>query len=32
VTHADVEHTGEACSECHKKFRKESSIFSIFGG
>lgn len=32
VTHADVERTGETCSECHKKFRKESSIFSIFGG
>jgi cytochrome c556 len=32
VTHAEVEQTGETCSECHKKFRKESSFFSIFGG
>jgi cytochrome c556 len=31
VMAAAVEHTGEACSECHKKFRKEKSLFSIFG-
>ena len=29
---AQVTATGEACSECHKKFRKESGLFSIFGG
>ena len=32
VIAAQVEHTGEACGECHKKFRKESSLFSIFSG
>jgi len=29
---AQFEKMGEACSECHKQFRKDKSLFSIFGG
>jgi cytochrome c556 len=29
---AQFEQMGEACSECHKQFRKDKSLFSIFGG